>query len=267
MEVSTVTGERKKVAPKTVENYCTRARAVFNFANKQQLTDRPISHGDHLANPKAKLKRKHTNETYAEGRDLSREAILDVLAIADKQMKAIILTAIGAGLLSVDIAHLRFEHVDLDTGMVNYPRRKTEIARRFVLWPEARQAIREWLEIRPEPHNAELSGNIFLTSFGNIWHSEEHRGNPLGRQFKKLLKTAGHDRKGISFSALRKSFRTAVSIYTTDEAEEKIADYICAHSNPSMRARYRQRYPRKKLIKVSGYVRKWLFGKRVAKNH
>ncbi len=265
MEISTVVGETKKVGPKTVENYCTRARAIINFANELQMTERPISHGGYLANPEIKLKRKYVNETYSEGRDLSREEILDVLSIADTQMKAIILTAIGAGLLSVDIAYLRFNHIDLENGMVIYPRRKTEVARSFVLWPEARQAIREWLEVRPEPHEAELSDHIFLTSFGNLWHSDEHRGNPLGREFKKLLKAAGHDRKGISFSALRKSYRTAVSIYTTDEADEKIADYICGHSNRSMRARYRQRYSRKKLIRISGYVRRWLYGKRVAK--
>jgi len=265
MERSTVKGNQAKVGPKTVENYCTRARAVFNFSNKKQLTLQPISHGGYLANPPAKEMRRHTNETYAEGRDLSREAIKDVLAIADTQMKAIILTSLGAGLLAVDIAHLKFEHVELDNGMVNYPRRKTEISRSFVLWPEARKAIGDWLEIRPEPRDSDLSDNIFITSFGNLWHSEEHRGNPLGREFTKLLKKAGHHRKGISFSALRKSFRTAVSIYSTDEADEKIADYICAHYDPSMRGRYRQRYSRKKLIKVSGYVRKWLYGKRSAK--
>ena len=71
------------------------------------------------------------------------------LDIADKQMKAIILTALAAGMLEVDIAYLTFDHIDFETGLVNYPRRKTEIARQFVLWPEAIEAINAWRAVRP----------------------------------------------------------------------------------------------------------------------
>ena len=265
MERSTVKGKDFDVSPKTVQNYCTRARAIVNFANSQQFTRQQISHGGYLANPAAKLLRRYENDKYEDGRDLSKHEIRDVLDIADKQMKAIILTALAAGMLEVDIAYLTFDHIDFETGLVNYPRRKTEIARQFVLWPEAIEAINAWRAVRPVAANNECEKYVFLTKYGNPWRNEQHRGCPLSREFKKLLRIAGYDRKGISFGALRKSFRTAVSIYTVDESDEKIADLICGHADSSMRSRYRQRVSLQKLERVGGYVREWLYGIRKPK--
>jgi hypothetical protein len=49
------------------------------------------------------------------------------------------------------VARLPLSAVDLDAGVIDFPRPKTGIPRRCPLWPETAAAIRELLAKRPAP--------------------------------------------------------------------------------------------------------------------
>ena len=139
---------------------------------------------------------------------------------------------------------------------MNFPRPKTGIDRRCPLWPETLAAIREALAARPKPKKAEHAGLVFITRYGDSWHTGTPDG-PLSREFGKLLRKLGiNGRQGLGFYSLRHTFRTVA-----DEARDQpAADFIMGHEIPHMSSVYRERIGDERLKAVSEHVRQWLFG-------
>ena len=67
------------------------------------------------------------------------------------------------------MAELEHRHLDMRRGLLDFPRPKTAIERRAILWPETMQAIREAVKVRPEPKDPVNSSRVFLTRFGHPW--------------------------------------------------------------------------------------------------
>jgi integrase len=229
-------------------------RCVFRYAFEAELIDRPVRFGPDFKRPSKKEFRVHRAK---QGPKLfTAVEIRQLLAAAYPQVKAMILLGINCGFGNSDCGNLPLSAVNLDAGMVDYPRPKTGIQRRSPLWPETVAAIREAIASRPQPKKPEHAGLVFVTRFGDSWHTGTTDG-PLSREVGKLLRKLGiNSRKGLGFYTLRHTFRTLA-----DEARDQpAADYIMGHEVAHMSSVYRETISDERLKAVTDHVRSWLFG-------
>jgi integrase len=155
----------KKWGPVTLGNAIQRVRVVFKFAFDAEHIERPIRFGPGFKRPSKKTLRL---ERAKQGPKLfSREEILLMLLTASPQLEAMILLAVNAGMGNADCGNLRLPHLDLDRAFLDFPRPKTGVARKAVLWPETVEAIRDVLAKRSaakDPADADL---VFVTKYGD----------------------------------------------------------------------------------------------------
>ena len=249
------------VRPKTIHNRITRIMAIVNFSNKNGFTDRPILTGAYFEKPSAsELRIDQAKQDHQGVLMLEAKQIKDVLAEARPITKAMILLAVNVGVGNEDIGRLEFRHLDLKNGWLDFPRPKTGVKRRAKLWTETVEALREVIELRQEPTNADLAKYVFLTRYGMTWF-KEGRANPISREFRNLLDKTGHHVNGIGFYTLRRVFETIAG----EAKDQPAVDLSMGHQSAEVAAIYRQRIGDKRLETVATHVRKWLFGKRVAK--
>jgi integrase len=228
-------------------------RCAFKFAADNGLTERVIRYGQGFKRPSQKTLRLHRAEwgpklfTAAEVRKL--------LDAAGPQLAAMLLLGINCGFGNQDCASLPESAVDLDRAVIDFPRPKTGIPRRCVLWPETVEALREALAHRPAPKKAEHAGLVFVTKYGECW-GKDTSDNPISKETSKLLKNLGiNGRQGLGFYTLRHTFRTVA-----DESKDQPAvDFIMGHEVPHMSAVYRETISDERLRAVATHVRKWLF--------
>lgn len=246
----------KGLRPKTIHSRIGRCRVVLNFAYKNALIDKPIRWGIAFERPTKKtIREDQAAQDHLGVVMLERKQIRDVLKIASLQIKAMILLAVNTGMGNEDCGKLEFRHVDLEAGWLDYPRPKTSVRRRARLWPETIKAIRETIQDRREPLNPANEDFIFITRYGMTWHKAT-RENPISREFRNLLTTAGHYKKGIGFYALRRTFETIAA----ETLDQPAIDLSMGHEGNEMSALYRQRLGDDRLFKVAKHVRHWLFG-------
>ena len=182
------------------------------------------------------------------------DQILALLNTASTQMKAMILLGVNCGYGNTDVADLPMSAVDLDGGVIDFPRPKTAVSRRATLWLETVEALREAIAARPKPKAPEDEGLVFNTKDGN--RSLKINGNnntiidAVCKQLGKLARTG--------FCTLRYTFRTVA-----DETRDFPAvDRIMGHEDSSsMATRYCERINNDRLRAVTDHVRTWLFGK------
>jgi integrase len=199
-------------------------------------------------------KRKVRQQKAAAGEKLFSPADLrKLIDTADVTMKAMLLLGINGALGNTDIATLPRSGVNLETGWIDFPRFKTGIPRRFPLWPETIEGLRESLEKRPQPADETLAGLAFLTHWGNSWVPGGRRDNQVSAMFRKLLRKCGLERGG--FYWLRHTFQTIA-----DDAGDPIATaHVMGHADGTMGGAYRERISDERLQKVTDHVRQWLF--------
>ena len=94
-------------------------------------------------------------------RTLESHELRACIEASSGQMKAIILLAANAALGQSDISEMNLDVLDLDGGMLNFPRPKTGIERRCPLWEETVTAIREWLPMRPATKDPADANAVF----------------------------------------------------------------------------------------------------------
>lgn len=248
---------RKKLAkrwgPGTLGNVINRMRVAFKFAADNGLVDRPVRYGSSFKRPSRKTLRleraKKGPKLFAAGE------IHRLLATAGTAMRAMIYLGINCGFGNSDCGTLPLTAVDLDTGLIDFPRPKTGIARRCPLWPETVAAIKEALAVRPEPKKDEHAGLVFITRYGLPW-AKLTADNTLAKEMGKLLRAlGGNGRTGLGFYTLRHTFRTVA-----DEAKDQPAcDFIMGHEVPHMSSVYRDTISDTRLRAVADHVRGWLF--------
>lgn len=262
----------KTLGPVSLGNTIQRVRSVFKYAFDSEMIAAPIRFGPGFKRPSKKTIRLHKA---AKGKKMfAREEILSVLDVAGPQLKAMILLGVNGGLGNADLANMPLSAVDLESGWVNFPRVKTGIDRRFPLWPETIEALRAALAKRPTPKDEADAGIFFITKYGARWcrtifeqrpaaEGEEptfrnYMENAIGKEFVKLLKEAGVEKKeGRSFYTLRHVFETIAG-----GSKDQIAvDYVMGHADDSMAANYREEIDDARLSAVVEHVRKWLFAK------
>jgi integrase len=167
---------------------------------------------------------------------------------------------------------LRFDHLNLQRGWVDFPRPKTGIDRRCPLWPETVQALKAAIKIRPEPklpvkrknaRKAKPEQNIedyidrvFITKYGQSWEPKSDYDNPISKETTKLLKDLEVHRKGVGFYALRHTFQTIGG----QSRDRDAVRYIMGHVEDAndMSARYTEETVSDDRLKaVTDYVRDW----------
>jgi integrase len=253
--------------PVTLTNVMQRIKSVFKYASDNVLIPRPVVYGQGFKRPSQKMLRKARNEKGPrmfeahEIRDMLKGALVvgkdgPELVRAGAQLRAMILLGINCGFGNNDCGSLPLTALNLERGWVNFPRPKTEVARRCPLWPETIEAIQEALARRPVPKTEAAKELVFVTKFGDSW-TKDTIDNPISKETRKLL-----DQLGINgnrnFYALRHTFETIAG--ETDR--QTAVDFIMGHAPKSddMSAVYRERISDERLQAVTDYVRQWLFG-------
>jgi len=239
--------------PVSLANDITHTRAIFNFASKSGLIDRPVIFGEGFKKPSLRILRKERNKKPA--RMFTAAQIRAMIDKADPQLKGMILLGINCGMGNHDCAVLTTDYLDLEAGWFSDPREKTGAPRQAKLWPETVAALRTVLENRKTPSNPAHAKHVFITKYGNLWE-ESDNSKAIGNATAKLLKELGIHRPGLGFYALRHTFQTI-----GEESGDKVAvDYAMGHipDADDMSAVYRERLLKKRLFKVANHVRKWL---------
>src|SRR5262249_34998455 len=137
-----------KFGPVRLGNQIQSIRSVFKFAYEADLIDRPMRFGPGFKKPSKKVLRLHRAK---QGPKLFKaEEIPCMLDPAGPPPKAMILLGINCGSGNADCGRLPLAAIDLDAGVIDFPRPKTGIARRCPLWPETVTAIREAIAERPD---------------------------------------------------------------------------------------------------------------------
>lgn len=267
----------KRWGPVRLGNEIQKVKTVFKYGFEVGLLDKPIRYGPGFKKPSAAVLRRHrakNGERMIEAADLRR--LLDALdgkevstGRKDKKtgkpetvkldpnpvLRAMVLLGVNCGFNNKDAADLPLSALDLENDWVNFPRPKTGIERRCPLWTETVAALRAAIDARPEPRTDEAKPLVFVTTRGRPWLT---RGiaNPVSVAVRRVMKEVGIHRENIGFAMLRHVFRTVA-----DGSRDQVAvNYIMGHSDSSMGAVYRERIDDSRLVAVTEYVRRWLFG-------
>lgn len=248
---------REKLAktrgPHAIGTEVGRVRVLLRFAFEQAMIDRPIRFGEFKKPSKAAFRRSRAEVGV---RLFERPELLRILESSDPLMRAMVLLGVNCGFGNADVGTLPQKAIDWRNGWINYPRPKTGIERRCPLWPETVDALKKAIDQRPNPKNPDHDGLAFLTKYGLPWHQDNgKRQSPLSAEFRKLLTRLDLYRRGLSFYTLRHVFQT-----TAEEiGDETATRLIMGHTDASMSAVYRERFPDARLQRVAQHVHDWLF--------
>jgi hypothetical protein len=105
--------------------------------------------------------------------------------------------------------------------------------------------------------DTELAKLVFVTSRLRSW-SKDTRDNPVAKEFAKVLKALGLQRKGRGFYSLRHTFETIAG----GSRDQVAVDHVLgrAPAQNDMSAAYREDIDDDRLAAVTDQVRQWLFG-------
>jgi integrase len=228
-------------------------RCVCKYAYDAGLIDRPVRYGPGFKRPSRKTLRLH--RAAAGPKLFTAEQVRRMIDGAGLPLKATILLGINCGMGNADCGRLPLSAVDLEAGMIDFPRPKTGIPRRCALWPETVEALREASARRPAPKDPADAGLVFLTARGLPW-AKDTNDCPIAKETAKLLKRLGvNGWKGLGFYTLRHTFRTVAD----GAKDQPAADFIMGHEVAHMSSVYRETIDDDRLRAVAGHVRAWLF--------
>ena len=251
-----------RLGPVALGNEISKIRMVFKFAFDQALVDKPIRYGQSFKKPSRKVLRISRNQNGK--RMFEPQELHMILDAATQPFHAMTLLGLNCGFGNSDIAGLPQSAIDFENGWIDYPRPKTGIDRRILLWPETIASLREAIEQRPKPKNEAHADLCFLTRPGNPWVRTSNNENPgkrgpldtIAKEYGKLLKRLDiNGRKGLNFYALRHTFETIGG-----ESKDQVAvNAIMGHVDNSMAGVYRERISDERLQAVVNVVHDWLW--------
>ena len=223
-------------------NQIQRIKAVFNYAHKAELIDRPIRMGITFVRPSKSAMRKEKQSKPT--KVFTADELATLYRAAKPVIRCFMLLALNGGLGNSDIGRLEFRHIH--GGWIRFPRPKTSVDREFPLWAETITAIDE---SKQQGHESPL---VFITKYGQSWYKDSC-DNPITKEFAKLLKETGLTSSGRGFYALRHTFRTVA-----DGSRDRVAiDRIMGHCDDSMGGNYREWVDPERLQAVVDHVRQW----------
>ena len=252
----------------TLANIVIRIRSVFRWGERTMLLSRQPNYGGEFSRPSARALRKALSGNGS--KCLTADEILALLDASESHMNlhAMILLGINAALGNTDCAELRLDHIDLKAGVLAFPRPKTGVQRRAMLWPQTVKAIRKAVRLnKTNSPPKKLSDRVFVTRRKEPYMHMTEKGtvvDSIGLQFRRLLVSCGIERRGIGFYALRHTFRTVADETKDFPAIDLVMGHIASDSGApfaaEMGARYRGRIGDDRLRVIADHVGGWLFG-------
>ncbi|MGV2341535.1 MAG UNVERIFIED_CONTAM: hypothetical protein LVR18_48715 [Planctomycetaceae bacterium] len=121
-------------------------RIVFRWASESGVLPTVVMFGVDFRKPDATAKRRERQKRQAArgGRlDFTAAEARALVDNSDGWLRACILLGLNGGFGNADCARLSTTFFNVDSGWYDLPREKTGIDRRFPLWPETAEAIRE----------------------------------------------------------------------------------------------------------------------------
>jgi len=229
-----------------------RVRAVMKYAYDQGLIQSPVRYGQSFAPPGKRVMMKARHERGP--RMFEPAQIRAMIDAANPTMRAMILLGVNCGFGPSDLAQLPITAIDLRGGWIDYPRPKTAVHRRCPLWKETREAIRAYLQRRPDPKEPKLD-RLFISKYGRPYVNANGTQNNIICEFLRLTKRMGIHRHGLGLYTLRHVFETVGG----DSKDQVAVDAIMGHSRGDMASVYRESISDERLRAVAIHVRKWLF--------
>lgn len=255
--------------PTKTANEIQRIRSVFRWAAESELIPNLPNFGPDFKKPSKSVSRRDQQQRQAKrgGKlDFSAEEIQSLLKASKGWLRACILLGINGGLGNADCGRLSTTFLDLSSGWYDLPRQKTGIQRRFPLWKETIEAIREAMRQRPIAKNDADDPLCFLTTHGMpVWWEcvkeetgETYTRDNVTKRFTELCEDCKVSRDGRGFYSLRRTFETVAGA----SKDQPAVDVVMGHCDDSMAAVYRQSIDDKRLKDVTDYVHAWLFPKK-----
>ena len=248
-----------------LKNQINLTRMVFKYADEAGLIDRPVRFGANFKRPSAKAIRKQRTPRMFEAEDIGI-----MFDYAGPIMRAMMLLGVNAGFGCADVGRLPESAVDFKTGWITFPRPKTGADRRVPLWAETIEALKEALDLRPDPAGDEYKDLVFRTKWGRSFFKDSTRY--LTEQFKRFLRSIDQQReakaKREGTETPEKLYRPGRGFYTLRHVFETIGgescdqvavDAIMGHERGDMASVYRERISDDRLRNVTDHVRAWLF--------
>ena len=243
-----------RYSPYRVAKLVQTIRTLFKYAYEAGLIEKPLRLGPTFKRPSAAVFRRLRAERGP--RLFTPDEIHALLKASGPHMRAFILLGINAALGPADIGRLEPRHIEKlpdGWGILDFPRPKTGIPRRALLWPETMKAIKLAL-IMQSRRRGDAAGLLFCTKRGLPWYTSTN--SSLSSEFAKVRRKA-EIRPELTFYDLRHTFRTVA-----DETRDFPAiDLIMGHADSSMAGVYREKISDQRLRAVSEHVRGWLFGR------
>jgi integrase len=177
---------------------------------------------------------------------------------ASPALRAMVLLGCNCGFGQSDVAALKTSHVDLAAGIVEFPRVKTAVERRCVLWQETADAIRDAIAARPVAKAPDDDDCIFLTRFGRRWVTVSNKGgvtDTVGASFSRALAALALKRHRLNFYCLRHVTETVGA----QVKDQPALDYLMGHVNPTMGANYVEEIGDDRLRSIADHIHAWLF--------
>lgn len=115
-------------------NEVQRTRVLFKYGFDAGLIDKPMRYSPTFKKPSARIMRAARQN--AGPKMFAPAQLRSLIDTADQPLKAMVLLAINYGFGNHDCGTLPMSAVDLNRGWVTFPRPKTAIERRCLLWPE-----------------------------------------------------------------------------------------------------------------------------------
>lgn len=257
----------KTRGPHALGRWVRIVRTAFQHAGPDGigLMDRPPRYGGTFKQPSALDKRraKRENEAKHGKRLFTPEMIRLMLAGANPTLKACILLGINCGFLAIDCARLTTADVQLDKAKLEFVRRKRETERAAILWPETVKAIRAAIKVRPEPRDEADADLLFLTRGGwplihKIVKRSDRDGvqkvllsDSLNQATADLLTRLKLKKKGLNFSACRKTFRSAAD----EVGDTNAARLVMGHLPTGIDEHYVIQISDERLKRIADHVR------------
>jgi len=191
---------KKAITDSTVNRVLAGLRRLFSFAvNRELMEFSPFPNS-----PKGGL---FYQEKKGFRRFFTQDQVIKIIAAADEWLKPVILTAYYTGMRIGEIRKLRWEHVSLDSGLINLPSSKTlkdpsGLGQRIVMHKELINAF----QALPKPSEWVFSNQEGLP----YTHAQ------IFKPFKKILESLGIDTKQYSLKELRHTTGSIMNIKGAD---------------------------------------------------
>lgn len=194
-----------KWQPSAFDSVVSRTCSLFRWAVEMEYIDR-FKTGPVFRRPdKQEVRDARIEKDFS----LTPAAIAKAYDAASHTLRCWIALGICAAFVNADVSNVTRQVMDLDTGIIDFRRRKTGKVRRVIPLPAD---VVELLKLyhRPEPASPAFAEFFFLSDNGRPYSvTKNANGKPscsISRMMARLLTDAGVKRHGVNFKSFRTSF-------------------------------------------------------------